>query len=334
MTEQRQRKIDFKIILGILISLVFLFLAFRKVNFIEMRQAFAGAHYWYLVPTVVVLFISHWLRALRWKYLLSPIRWVDTLSLFSSLMIGYMANTVLPARLGEFVRAFVLGRKHPVPTSTVLGTIVMERIIDVFSLLLIMISVVFMIPLPVWVKQSGLIAFAAVCGLFIFVIFLKKHPQVAEKVLDKLIKPFPDRLAQKIVELYRGFMDGFVLLSKWYYYAIIVVLSLLIWICYASTFQFLFYAFDFEKLYDLPMIAPLVLLIIGTMSIVIPSSPGYIGTYHYLCQLSLGLFNVPATVSLTYAIVMHGISFLPVMIAGFLFLLVEGIQLKSVMKKT
>ena len=332
MVKDKRKKNHLKFIIGIFISLVFLFLAFRKVNFIEMQEAFAKANYWYLLPTVIAIFIGHWLRVLRWRILLSPIRRVDQLSLFSSLMIGYMGNFILPARLGEFIRAFVLSRKHPVPTSTVLATIVMERIIDVFSLLLIMISVIFVIPLPVWVKQGGLITFAIVCGLFVFIILLKMYPQYAQKFLKKITKPFPDHVSQKIFGLYQGFIDGFVLLSRWYHYGIIIFFSLMIWICYASTFQFLIYAFDLDKLYDLPMIAPVVLLVITTLSIVIPSSPGFIGPYHYLCQLSLGLFNVAPTVSLTYAIVMHGIGYIPVLIVGFIFLLIEGIRFKGILE--
>ena len=109
------RKLDPKLVIGILISLLCIFLAFRKVDFGDMWQAFKTANYWYFFPILIVLFISHYLRAFRWRYLLDPMKRVDTVSLFSSLMIGYAANTFMPAHLGEFLRAYVLSKSGIFP---------------------------------------------------------------------------------------------------------------------------------------------------------------------------------------------------------------------------
>jgi uncharacterized membrane protein YbhN (UPF0104 family) len=98
-----------KLSIGILVSALCIYLAFRKVNFAEMFQAFQTANYWYLMPAAGIIFFSHLLRAFRWRYLLDPIRRLDISALFSSLIIGYAANTFLPAHLGEFLRAYVLG---------------------------------------------------------------------------------------------------------------------------------------------------------------------------------------------------------------------------------
>ena len=127
------KKYKVRLTIGIFIGILFLYVAFRSVDVHKMWQALKTAHYWYLLPAVGTAFFSHYLRAFRWRYLLDPIRRLDTGALFSSLMIGYAANTVVPAHLGEFLRAFVLSKKRRVAMSSVFATIVVERIIDVFT---------------------------------------------------------------------------------------------------------------------------------------------------------------------------------------------------------
>ena len=107
------------------------------------------------------------------------------------------------------------------------------------------------------------------------------------------------------------------------------MLSIAIWFCYGMAFQMGFYAFDFVRIYALPWMAALVLLVITTISVLVPSSPGYVGTYHYLCQLSLGLFAVPESPALTFAFVLHGINFLPILIVGLILISAEGMSVKS-----
>ena len=161
-----------KLSIGILVSALCIYLAFRKVDFSEMLQAFQTANYWYLMPAAGIIFFSHLLRAFRWRYLLDPIRRLDISDLFSSLIIGYAANTFLPAHLGEFLRAYVLGKNQKIPMSPVFATIVVERIIDVFSLLALMLLALFIYPFPEWVIESGYIMLAGTIGLLIFLIFL------------------------------------------------------------------------------------------------------------------------------------------------------------------
>ncbi len=322
-----------KLILGILVSAAFLYLAFRKVDFKQMVAAFAAANYWYLLPAVAVIIFSHWLRAVRWGVLLKPIQQVEVSPLFSSLMIGYLFNTFLPAHLGELVRAYLLGKKRPISPSAVFGTIVIERIIDVFTLLVIMALTIVLFPFPPWVRTSGYLSFLFIFLLLLILVMMKRHREPSLRLVGQLTRPLPPHFGQKINELTNSFLDGIVPLKHWSHYVIVVVLSILIWVCYSFVFQLVFYAFDFVRLYSLPWLAALVLLVITTISILVPSSPGYVGTYHYLCQLSLSLFAVPASPALTYAVIMHGMNFVPVLVVGLILLSVEGMSIKGIQKR-
>ena len=329
----KKNAVNWKLWIGISLSILFMYLAFRKVDFAQMAGAFKKAHYWWFIPATALMFFSHFLRAVRWKYLLNPVKRLDLPVLYSSLLIGYMANTFLPAHLGEFLRAYMVGKKRPVSSSAVFGSIVIERIIDVFTLLALLALTMIVFPFPDWVQKSGYISFAGIVVLFIVLLLMKKYRDFSIKLLGKILKPFPQKLSEKISALFHSFMDGVVPLVNWKAYVAVFSLSLGIWACYAAIFHISFYAFDFHILYSLPWMASLVLLVITTISVLVPSSPGYVGAYHYLCQLSLGMFGVPESPALTYAFVVHGINFFPVLVVGLLLVSAEGMSLKSLQQK-
>ncbi len=320
---------DPKLIIGLFISTVFLYLSFRKVDFARMGAAFAKANYWYIFPGIALMFFSHWLRALRWRYFLAPVRKLDMKTLYSSLLIGYMANTFLPAHLGEFLRAYLVGKKRPVSGSAVFGTIVIERIIDMFTLLLLMALTIIVFPFPDWVRKSGYISFLAILILFALLLVMKNHRDTSMRILTRILKPLPHKLGEKIIDLMHSFLDGVVPLKNWKHYIIVTGLSFAIWVCYAFIFQIGLYAFGFIAEYNLPWMTALVLLVITTIAVVVPSSPGYVGTYHYLCQISLAFFAVPKSEGLTFAFVIHGLNFLPILAVGLILVGLEGMNIRN-----
>ncbi len=324
---------NWKLLIGLLLSLVFMYLAFSKVDFGKMIESFKSANYWYIIPGIAILFLSHWLRTLRWQYLLRPIHFVPMSTLFSSLMIGYMANIFLPAHLGEFLRAYIVGKKKPVAASAVFGTIVIERLIDVFTMVILLALTMIIFPFPTWVQKSGYFSFIGIIILFIILIAMKRYRTQSLRLVGIMTKPLPEKISHKIDHLLHSFLDGIVPLKAKKDYLIIAILSVVIWACYAYIFQLVFYSFDFVDKYNLPWSAALVLLVITTISVLVPSSPGYVGTYHYLCQLSLGLFGVPGSPALTFAFVMHGVNFIPVLIVGLFFASAEGMSLKQMQSK-
>jgi uncharacterized protein (TIRG00374 family) len=316
-----------KLFIGILISLFFMALAFRKVDFGQMWSSLETANYLYFLPVIAIVFLSHLLRAFRWRYLLDPIRRLDTSSLFSSLIIGYAANVVTPAHLGEVLRSYVLSKKRELPMSAILGTVVIERIIDVFSLLALMVVAIFIHPFPAWVVRSGYIMFAGTMGLLFLLILLKKSRSFTKAFLGLVHKILPERIAHQLNIITERFLWGIVPLKKWHDYITVILFSLAIWFCYGLVFQFSLHAFGFVEAYQLGWQVSLILLVITCVAVVVPSSPGYVGPYHYLCQITLAMFAVPAGPALSYATVVHAVSFLPVLLVGLALANYEGMSL-------
>ncbi len=319
-----------KLVTGILISALCMYLAFRNVDMGEMWQAFNKANYWYMLPAIAAIFFSHFFRALRWRYLLDPIRRLDTTSLFSSLLIGYAANTFMPAHLGEVLRAYVLSKKRQIPMSPVFATIVIERIIDVFSLLALMLLALFIYPFPDWVIKSGYIMFAGTIGLLMFLIFLKTATSSTMRFIGFVMKPLPKSFEHKTNAMLEKFLAGILPLKRWHDYITAGFLSLMIWTSYGLVFFFCLHAFDFVAPYKLEWSTSLILLVITTIAVVVPSSPGYVGTYHYLCQITLAMFGISAGPGLSFATVAHGINILPVFIVGLFFAHFEGMAILKI----
>jgi glycosyltransferase 2 family protein len=320
--------------IGILISAVFVYLAFRMVDLSQMAHSFRSANYWYLIPVFLILFFSHYLRALRWRFLLDPVMRLDTGSLFSSLMVGYAANVIMPAHLGEFVRAHVLSRKRPISMGCAFATIVVERIIDVFALLILLAFSMTVHPFPSWVVTSGYMMLGGAVLLFAALILSRKYEAQTLNGLRFFMKPLPPGFTVRVVSWTGRFLSGLLPLKRRLDYLLAAGLSIAIWACYGLTLHLCLYAFDFIEVYDLAWYVALVLLVITTISVVVPSSPGYVGTFHYLCQIALGLFGVPAAPALSYATFAHAVSVLPVFVVGLAIANYEGISVRRVEAQT
>ena len=321
-------KKSLKIIIGILISILFMYLAFRKVDFNKMLTAIQDINLIYVLLIIVVVFLNNVIRALRWRLLLYPIKKVDPVSCFTSLQIGYTANTILPAHLGEFIRAYLIGKKNNIPSSAVFATIVTERIIDIISLLFFMVLTLLIYPFPDWVRSSGYIMFAGTVVLILFLFLLKIKPEKTLNVTGVFLKFFPEPFKNKILTLLSTFLDGFVGMKNWQHYLGTILLSIAIWIFYGLFFLFGLLAFNLH----LSWIAPVVLIVTTTIAIVVPSSPGYVGTFHWICQITLGLFGISKSLGLAFALVIHGVNTIPFFIFGLFLAWREGIQISKINK--
>ncbi|MCP4219840.1 MAG: flippase-like domain-containing protein, partial [bacterium] len=164
-------------------------------------------------------------------------------------------------------------------------------------------------------------------------VLMKIYREQTRKVAAKLTGMLPESIRAKLIETLDALLDGIVPLKKKNHYAVVTALTALIWVCYVASFQVIFYCFDLVGVYSLPWTASLVLLVITTISVVVPSSPGYVGTYHFLCMSSLAFFNVPEAVSLSYAFIMHGINFFPIIVVGLVLVSFSKFSLKNFYKE-
>ncbi len=328
------------VIIGLLISAVLVFIIFRNVNFGELVGALEGANYFWLLPNMCLVILAMFQRAERWKYMLKPIGAPKYKKLLSATCIGFMANNVLPLRLGEFVRAYALARKNEkVTKSASLATIFVERMVfDLLALLLILAVILWFIPTKFDEKfklGAALSLGVAIFGL-IFAVGLVMRPEGAGKLLTRYLFFLPDKFKEVVHNTVIKFSKGLMFLKSWHCTFWVSVHTILLWLAMGISNVFVFYAFGLDKPpYNLPLSASYVLLVVVSISILIPSSPGFIGVYHAGVVLTLGYYGIGTSSSeaVSCALVLHAAQFIPITLMGFYFLYKEGLSLSQLGKE-
>jgi len=327
-------KIRWKVIIGIVISLSFLGYALSKVDFNEVAAAFSKANYLWTIPMMLSVIITMLIRAARWQWLVKPIRSLSVNTLYSSVMIGFMANNLLPARIGEVVRAVSLSRRCSLSKSAVFATVVAERAFDSLGLLFVFLMTLIFIDFPQELKQAGMVALLLTIGLLIFLYLLYGKTDLAVKIFCTPIGIISKKMAVRVSSILRQFASGLSILTAPISIIIIFIYSIFLWVFTAVSGYLIFIAFD---LY--PSIwAAFIVLFVTVLAVSLPSSPGYIGTFHLACIMafklisSMGMFGQTVTdsVGLSFSVVLWSCQFFPVTIIGLYYLKKEHLNIKDI----
>jgi uncharacterized protein (TIRG00374 family) len=248
-------------------------------------------------------------------------------------MVGYMMNNILP-RAGEIVRPYTIGKLEQVPKSAAFGTIVVERILDMASFLILvaLIPVVYQGPLTEsfpWLVDTGIIVSAITIGFLALFAGLAIRRDWTDSLIRRLEKLLPARIGQQLDGIMHSFLDGFMFLSRPGRFLIIAILSILIWFLYVVMTFVAFFAFDLDHL---GLGGGLVVLAISSIGIALPT-PGGTGTYHAFTSQSLSrLYGVDPTLALSFATVTHAVGFIGVTIIGLYYFLRDHIQVREAVR--
>ncbi|RPI66445.1 MAG: UPF0104 family protein [Ignavibacteriales bacterium] len=304
----------FKYLLSFLLSAVFLYIAFYDVDFQEVVRYVADASLFWIIIYVVVFFFSHYLRAVRWKIILHSVKKDASIkNLFGALMIGYGVNCVVP-RLGEISRAVFVGRWEGLSKSSLFGTVIIERIIDILFLGLAVIVSVYLwseslyINFP-WLKSTLYITTILMAGIIIFLIMTIKYKEHFYGFIIKIIGRFSEKYAQKAVYIFEMLTLGFSSLKGTKNYLLVIFYSIAIIVIYAGTSYLGFYVIGMEKIKEVTFAMGWVLMSVSSIGVIIPT-PGGTGSYHTLAKSALVLlFGFGEEISLAYAFITHIIAY-------------------------
>jgi uncharacterized protein (TIRG00374 family) len=330
------------LIIGLVIITLSLFFAFRGVSIHELKDALMKADYFYLIPALAVVVGSFYLRALRWRFLVCTVKEVKTADLFSPLMIGFMAN-MLPARAGEFIRAYLLSRKERISFSASFATIFIERLFDLVMVLLLFVWVLLFMPdafssgdqagsfqMVDKVRIFGITSLTFCLFIFIFSALLQYKNELALRIVGVFIRPLPDRWKEKILGMVHSFTDGLKIMKDWRGFMATILLSLLIWALFVFAYYPLYLAFGIET--ELPIMSSLVILCLTVaIFITVAPTPGFLGSYHLGCVAALhGIFGIQKAVALSYGIVAWIMAMGSTVLIGAFFAVKENISLGEV----
>jgi len=322
----------------ILLTLGFLYIAFRGTEFGKLGEALSRGNYFVASLVIPLILTAIGVRAWRWRYLLAPLKPRTSFpNLFASTMMGYALSNFVP-RVGELVRPYTLGNLEGISKSGALGTIVVERVIDMLTLLLLLggvfaagearLTAVF----P-WLLQAASILFAATLSivLFLFFLFWKKNPTLA--LYRRLFGFLPSRLLEKTESVLDTFVEGFRVIREPRLYTMIAVFSILLWCVYLLMMYVPFYAFGLTEAHNLDLSAAAVLLVVSSVSVIIPT-PGGTGSFHSLISAVLiGMYGVDRETALSYATVTHAMGYLGVSAVGLVYFLKYNMRLSEALKE-
>lgn len=328
-----------KVWLGILISAAFLYLFARQIDFGKIWQIFKSVNYFYLILASALQIFTLLLRAERWKYILRPIKNIKTKSLFTATVIGFMSNYIFPARMGEVIRAYVIGHREQISKSTSFATIVVERLFDGFAVLSALILVVVFYPFPAGfyenqylnphnLRIAGIVSGGLCVFALGFLLILKHHYSRVIQFLEKRRKPDASQIWDKLIHVIDSFSQGLESLKGGKHIAWIIGLSLMVWL---SIFASLYAAYPAFGI-NLSFFSAILVTVLIAAAVAIPSSPGFIGTYHFACAVGLTLLGVEAHTAQSFAILLHAAIIIPVIILGLVFAAKEGLNLKQLQK--
>ncbi|MEN6317631.1 MAG: lysylphosphatidylglycerol synthase transmembrane domain-containing protein [Syntrophaceae bacterium] len=305
-----------KLILGIIIGAVLVYLSIRGIRFQDVADGFKTIRYGYVIVVLAILLVMQALRSWRWGVILSPMEKVDQLSLFSVTSVGFLAIIALPARIGELARPYLITNKSQIGMTAAVGTILVERVFDCLTVLFILLFVLFFTPLPPWLVKSGVIFFLITVIIFSIMIFMIIKKEASLIVLNSLFQKLPDKYIRTINHLFHQFIDGFKIITDLKLLFHVAMLSVVIWLVDVVAIYFTFLAFGFT----LPVIAAFVVMIILMIGITIPTAPGFVGNWHFSCIVGLSLYGIPKTEAFTFAVIFHVIFIGIVIILGLMFL--------------
>ncbi len=306
---------------GIIISVVFLYLAFRDLKAEQLWDSLRAVNIQLLLLAIPTYFIALSVIALRWQYLLRAVRLIPLRSLAELVAICYMGNGLYPLRAGEALRIYLLRRNHDVPLASATATVMVERAFDgVVMLSFIMFSLLFIDIQSTEVGAIVSIATPLFVGAVMIFFLLAAKPALLRSLMGSVSRILPDRLATLINQVGDDMTSGLAGLRTPTLLLGAVISSYVTWAIEAAVYWIVMFAFGLDLGYTVA------LLVIGAVNLagIVSAAPGQVGVYEFVVSTILIALGTSTAIAASYAVVAHLVIWAPATFIGFLLLLRQG----------
>jgi hypothetical protein len=317
------------VFIGIIISIVFLYFAFQGLQPEAFLSSLSRLNPLWLIVGAASYFLAVSVIAWRWQFLLRGVKFVALIPLTQIVAVGYMGNNVYPLRAGEALRIFLLKRNHDMPVAGAATTVVIERVFD--GIVMLSFILIGLLLIDVQSEQIQLVASVATPIFLIAVIVfftLAAFPTLLHNIIERIASFLPEAIAKIVLSLSGEILTGLSGLRSPLFLAGAIITSYATWAIEASVYWIVMWAFGLEFGY------PVALLVVGTVNLagLIPASPGQVGVYEFFASSVMEAVGVVQDTALAYAIVVHIVIWLPVTLAGFIFLVRYGLGWSDIRK--
>ncbi|GMR24875.1 MAG: lysylphosphatidylglycerol synthase transmembrane domain-containing protein [Ignavibacteria bacterium] len=300
--------------ISLAVAAIFLYIAFYDVNLGVVMDLVSNASFLWIAIFSLTFFLGHVIRTLRWKVILNSVKPnVSFKHLFGALMVGYGVNSVTP-KLGEITRAVLLGKWENLSRSSIFGTVIVERVIDIISLGLAVLGSVFIWrenlynSFP-WLETTLYIAGILMLGVILLIYLTVMYKDKFYGFIIRLFSKVSEKLAHKLAYIFEMLTEGFSSLKGTKNYIYTILLTVIILLVYALSSYAGFFMLYMDKILPVTYTMGWVLMSIAAIGVVIPT-PGATGSYHILAKSTLVLlFGFGETISAAYAFLTHIISY-------------------------
>jgi len=345
-----------RIWIGIVISVAALAIAFREIDLSQVWAAITRVNGWLLAASLLPLLLFVLLRAYRWRLLFYPKQGLRIRNLLAVINIGYLLSNILPARLGDVARAYLIGDTEEVSRTAAFSTIVAERVLDALFAVIGFFIVLPFAPVPDWMIRSGLIVGAAVLAAIVLFIVLARRREWTLRLLDRILQAlhWPDseamarfwgRLAARthlrflaglpwadrprLAGVTGSLIDGLSGITTLRLGPPLLFWSAMIWADIAAYYWLVLLAFDSAQ----PFVAGLAVSSVTALGMTIPSSPGYLGVFEVLTRETMGLFGMEPEMALSYALVAHAIVYVVFTLLGLVGMVQQNLTYSEIQKR-
>jgi len=328
-----------RLVIGVLLAFALLALFFRGMDWSALGQALRDARPVPLAGVILVTIAVYSVRAWRWGDLLLPLGRVRYPDLFSATMVGFASGLLVP-RAGELLRPWLVSRRYPIPTSAGFATIILERLVDLVTVLALFALYLFVLPAPAaqvegrtteLLKLGGAATGAVALGVLVFLLALHANADRVVGFAERLLASAPRWLADPLGRMLHAFSEGLaVFRAPMPHLAKIGLQSLAMWLLIGLGFHFNHLAFRI----DLPFHATFLLIAFLVVGVAIPT-PGMVGGFHafYLIALS-EVYGIDRATAAAAGIAAHALTNLPILVFGLALLGREGLSLGRVAEVT
>ena len=328
-----------QLIIGLIVAVAAVYYTMRNVSVSELMESFRHINYIWLLPTFVLMCLTYVARAIRWRVLLAPVKEVKTIELFSPLMVGFMAG-VLPARAGELVRAYLLGKKFELSFASSLATIVIERLFDMILLLLLFSWILVFhgeifdgniawsgISIRDLAFQFGIISLALVLVLIAFIYLLTFHNEKAMALVHWLVRPFPEKWQYKLIQMTETFSQGLGVFRNLRALVFIGVATVGVWALIVLQYYPLYWAYDLQ---DKSATSLILLTVMVCILITVLPTPAFLGSFNAGVLIALHEIMGEAEVAtVSFGFVSWGVNFAVIVLGGVYFILHDHISVRK-----
>ena len=323
-----------KALVGLVITGVALWWTLKDVTFAEVWANIRVGNFWLLGASVALATFGFVIRAIRWKVLLAPVKPDTTLrSRVAGVSIGFMANNLLPARVGEFARAYAFSRLEPVSASAAFGSLVVERFMDGIVLLLFLVLPVFTPGFPGGALSSGAGAVllrggvVAVAVVLVALVVMAVWPRGFVRSAERVAGFFPEAVARPIVGGLEAFLGSIAIMRDPRLLTLGFAWSFFFWSFHGVSFWLAMLAFGI----DTGFVSAIFTEAVVGFGVALPSAPGFFGTFHFAANLALSdVYGVPEAQSLAFAFGYHFGGWIPITAIGLWYAWKLGISLGEV----